>query len=635
MIAFPALLLLIVSSFGLGRLCLWRARFARPAEEFVFSSALGTAVLSYSALLLGAIARMSESAVVLIFFAGCLIAAPIFARFVVKLRRRLPRLGLLPTVCLVVLAAAIAVNVVIATNPSLEVDAYEYHITVPKAWLVAGRIFPIPYCLQSNYHLLADMINVVALSLSPNDVVLCKLIQCYSGVLLAVAAWCFGRSFFSPRVAWVAATLTYLVREIAWISTNGYVDLTIGLYVWLGIFAMIRAAHLRGLGWHLLAGLFLGCGVASKQNVALFAAIAYLAYAVVLAIERRRRSQLRIWPGRTAVAAAIALLIASPWMIKNHSYTGDPFYPFLVESFNVPHEFAQASQGFTGYYGGLKNYVIWNDETLPRLVRTFHNFRNNILYTGANVLVVWLLISVLLLYLLRCSSSFVLRLLIALGALGAPWFALVESRFLFGFFPIYLLVLIQTIRLAARQRRFLFTLLALVLLSLYARTFVRYEFREELRWGFVPTLGPSRRPCFSAKARKEWLMRYNYAYPVIARVNHTLGRGDRLLACAGIQAMPWLDVPFVPNPHWMSETLLAVLWGRFRNTDALLDWLQKQRITHVLLEDNDAQELDQRSGFIRSHLELVFGDASLSLYRIRKGNSSAPPKSGEGSSAKG
>jgi hypothetical protein len=291
----------------------------------------------------------------------------------------------LSAICLTVLAAAAILNLIVAFNPALEVDTFEYHIPAPKAWLLEGRVFPIPYCLQSNYHLLGEMINVIALSLSPNDAILCKLLQCYSGVLLAVATWCFGRTFFSARAAWLAATLTYLVKEISWISTNGYVDLTVGLYVWLGIFAMARAAHLRGLGWHILAGLFFGFGFASKQTGAMFVAMAYVAYGVVLLLDRRRRPQIRFFPVRAILAGVVALVVAGPWMVKNYVFTGDPFFPMLVQKFNVPHEFAAAATDFTGYYGGLWRYVVWDRETWPQLLRALENFRTNVMYSGSNM----------------------------------------------------------------------------------------------------------------------------------------------------------------------------------------------------------------------------------------------------------
>jgi len=613
MTTFACLALLAVTSFGLGRLGLWRVKFARAAEEFVFSSALGMAVLSYAAMLLGAVGLMAPIVVALLFVISCIGSSPVFVRFVTKIRWRTIRLDFLATVCLAVLVAAALLNGAVATNPILEVDAYEYHLTVPKAWLMEGRLFPISYHLQSSYHLLADMINVVALSLSQNDVVLCKLIQWYSGVLLAVATWCFGRRYFSARVAWVAAALTYMVKEISWVSGDGYVDLTVGLYVWLGIFALVRAAHHRGWRWHVLAGLFFGCGFAAKQSVAMFLVMAYVAYAAVLLFDRHRRAQLRLWPARAILAGAVAMLVASPWMIKNFAYTGDPFFPLMIRSFNVPPEFAEPAAGFTGFYAGLGRYLVWDRQSWPQLLRAAKNFQNNVMYTGANVLVVWLLASGAILIVFRCRSTLALRLLIAVGVVAAPWFAWVTSRFLFGFFPIYLLVLIQTLRLATGRHRAPFALLSIVLLFFYARTLVNYDFYGHP----VARLDYTGGPILSTSARRQWLVRNNYAYPMIQQVNRLLTQDDRLLACGGSEAMPWLDVRFLPNPHTLSMNLLLLLWDRFEDSTKMRRWLSQQGITHVLLAESSADEINGQSGFVREHLERVFSERSLLLYRLK------------------
>jgi len=613
MATFLCLFLLAATCFGIGRLCLCRVKFARAAEDFVFSSALGMAVLSYAMLVLGALGEMSPFTVAMVFAVGCLVSVPFCARFLARIRWRSLRLDPLSAICLAVIASAACLNIVVSINPVLDVDGYEYHIPVPKAWLLGGRIFPIPYCVQSNYHLLSEMINVVALSLSPNDVILCKLIQGYAGVLLAAATWCFGRSFFSARVAWVAATLTFLVKEISGISTNGYVDLTVGLYVWLGIFAMVRAAHLRGFGWHVLAGLFFGLGFASKQTGAMFAAMSYVAYGAVLLLDRRRRWQLRLFPRRVALAGVLTAFVASPWMIKNYIFTGDPFFPLLVHKFNAPDEFAAAAADFTGYYSGLWRYVVWDRETWPQLLRAFYSFRTNVIYSGSNVLVVWLLICGLILILRQCPTTLALRLLIAIGLIVAPWFAWTWGRFLFGFYPAYLLVLAQTLRLATGRRHFVFTVFAIVLLFFYSRTFVLYN----LHGHSVASLDRTGGPVFSSQARKNWLVRNNYAYPMIQEVNRSLGRHDRLLASGGSRAMPWLDVPFLPNPN---ANLPDQLWKRFGDSEAMHRWLNERGITHVLMGDSAAQELDRQSGFVQAHLERLFGKSSLSLYRLRDGN---------------
>jgi len=317
-----------------------------------------------------------------------------------------------------------------------------------------------------------------------------------------------------------------------------------------------------------------------------------------------------LFPARAALAGLVTALVASPWMIKNYIITGDPFFPFLTHRFNVPAEFAEAAADFTGYYGGLWRYIAWDSETWPQLLRAFYNFRTNVIYSGGNMLVVWMLISGLVLILGRCRAKLALQLLIAIGILVAPWFAWTWGRFLFGFYPAYTLILAQTLRLATGRRRTLFTVLAVVLLLFYARTFVRFHFQG----GHVAALSVTGKPTFSSPAREQWLIRNNYEYPMIKEVNRLLGPRDRLLASGGSRATPWLEVRFMPNPD---ADLLNMLWKRWADPHAMDRWLDRYKITAILISDSQAEDLDRESRFVQLDLEKLHSESGLSLYRRR------------------
>lgn len=621
-------ILLAATAFGLGRLCLWRVRFMRAAETWVFSSACGLALLAYLTLLLGAIGWMSPRGVFTLFGACALAGFPVFARFVGRLPWRSFRPQPLAIVCLSVLVGAAVINLGAASHPILEIDSWEYHLPVPKAWMTEGRIFAVPYSLQANYHFLTEMLNVVAFAISENDVILCKMTQWYSGILLAVATWCFARSFFSARVAWIAATITYLGPDISWISATAYIDLTVGLFVWLGVFSMVRAARLRGYGWHIVAGLFFGFAFSAKQSGAILAVIAYLGYGAALLFESNRRHKLGRWFAAAAPAGLIAFALGTPWMVKNYIFTNDPLYPSFVGAFDVPAEYTLPASGFANYYSGLKNLTHWNAETLGWLTHALVNFSRNIWYDAANLLVVWLAIGVLIVILFRCRVSPALRILLATGLIAAPWFALVESRFLIGLFPIYLLILVQTLSTATYRKRWLFAVTALCLLFFYARSFLVYNFKVREHTRFYYTFGP----ILSKRGQREWLEENSVGHAIVERLNRTLRRRDRLLACGSFSALPRIDVPFllnVPVPFLADpdrpgqpmpatrNNLLWFLWERFGDRAAIHAWLRKERITHILMTPGAARELNAHSGFVDAYLQELYGDLMVTLYRLR------------------
>jgi len=601
---------LAATFFGLGRLCLWRVRFARAAETFVFSSAFGMAILGYIVFLLGAIGRMTPTIVALAFGLCVAISLPVVTHWLLGLSWRPPRLGPLQRLCLALLIGAALLNLLVTLNPMLELDSYEYHVPIPKAWLVAGRFFAMPYCLQSNYHLLAEMLNVVVLSISPNDMTLCKLLPWYSGLLLAVATWCFGRSCFSARAGWVAAALVYLIKEVSWISGTAYIDLTHGLFLWLGVFAMIRAARLRGTAWFVLAGVFFGGGFATKQSGALYFALAWLAYGIVLALEPPRRKQLGRWLGGGFVAGVLVTVIASPWMAKNYVYAKNPVFPFATSVFRMEPEYVQEAGLFAGYFGDPGRFTLWPAQN--QINTAFFRFSTQMRGGRANLLVVWLIVSVLIVVLLRLRLPFVLKIFLALGLIIAPWFVWMPNRFLIGFFPVYVFFLVEVLRRATGRRRRLFALLAVGLLSFYTGTFVLYNFKT--RTTSLSLIGG---PVLSSEARERLLVQYDASYPPVQRVNALLGRGDRLLAASSFGALSWIDVPFLPNPHTLGRPLPLLLWERFHDLDAIRQWLKAEGITHVLITRSEADEIEKESGFVSRWMEPLFEMNFFVLYRLK------------------
>ena len=602
--------LLAATFFGLGRLCLARVRFARAAETLVFSSALGMAVLGYLVFLLGALGRMTPPAVALVFGLCVAISLPVLAQWLRRLSWKPPRLTPVESLCLALLIGAALVNLLVTLNPVLESDSYEYHVPIPKAWLVAGRFFAMPYYLQSNYHLLGELLNAVALSISPNDMALCKLIAWHAGLLLAAATWCFGRSFFSARTAWVAAAVVYLIKDISWLSGTAYVDLTHGLFVWLGIFAMIRAAQLRVPAWHVLAGVFFGGAFASKQSGALFFAMAWLACGVVLVLEPPRRRQLGQWLAGGVVAGALMVLIASPWMAKNCLYANNPVFPFAARAFPMTPEYARAASVLTDYYGDPEGFSLWSLRSLDR-ISTAWGFSRRMLEGGGALLVFWMIAGGLVAALVRLHLPLALQILLALGLIAAPWFAWVPNRFLVGFFPAFVLFFIETLRRASGRRRALFALAAVALLSLHGGIFALYNSRTRLT--SLSALGG---PMLSMRAREQWLARNDPSYPVVQRVNASLARGDRLLAASSFPALAWIDAPFLPNPHTLAPPLPLLLWERFHDADAMRRWLAAQAITHVLIRRDEAEAVEKESGFVSGWMEFVFEMNGFVLYRL-------------------
>lgn len=209
------------------------------------------------------------------------------------------------------------------TPPTACWDGLVYHLTGPKLYLAAGRIshpLDLPYL---GFPQLIEMLFAWGMGLA-GERAAAALHWCY-GLMAVFCLVTAGRRWLNGTVGWLAAAVLLSASSIFLLAGWPYVDLALLFYATLAFCALLRFCEggSRARRWLILSGVLAGLALSTK-----YTALAVLpALAAALFISRIRNPQSVIHT--LFLLSGVALLIWSPWLVKNFLLTGNPMYPFF------------------------------------------------------------------------------------------------------------------------------------------------------------------------------------------------------------------------------------------------------------------------------------------------------------------
>lgn len=214
-----------------------------------------------------------------------------------------------------------------------EWDSLSYHLADPKIYLLAHRIYYLPWESHSNFAFTAEMWYLFAMMQRGAEagVPLAKLFHFTCGVAACLAVYAFGARHLSPRVGLLAAGIFASTPLVLWEAGTAYADLAPTFFATLTLLAVANGMAARDERQLRLAavlmGLTLSCKATSLTTLVLLA-VGLLFWRVRLQGQTLPRAL-----GAIAVWCGLALVVGSPWYIKSTVYTGNPIYPFYYHLF--------------------------------------------------------------------------------------------------------------------------------------------------------------------------------------------------------------------------------------------------------------------------------------------------------------
>ncbi|MFH0793465.1 MAG: hypothetical protein V2A74_05470, partial [bacterium] len=241
-------------------------------------------------------------------------------------RRRATESGDKDIVIRILLAAGVALSaipaLVEALTPPASWDALVYHLTIPRLYLEAGRLAPLPDLIYANFPHATDLLYL--LPLAAGEPIAANLLLFSFGVAALVGAAALGRRYGGWSAGlWAAALLaTQPVFGFEW--GKAYVDVEQSFCGVMMIVALEEYYLGKGRRWLWVAGFLAGQLWAAKY-VGLWPVAAG---AMLCLVWRKPVGALAQW--RAAAEFGIfALIPLLPWLIKNLIMTGNPVFPLL------------------------------------------------------------------------------------------------------------------------------------------------------------------------------------------------------------------------------------------------------------------------------------------------------------------
>ncbi len=307
---------------AMGQRLLRGLSFTSPGEGLVFAAGIGLGILSLFTLGLGLLGLLYPG----LFYVLSLGLALFLLPQILSLLKRVTRLRLPsrpPLFIGLYLVATLSLSFLLALAPPISFDALLYHLAGPKLYIQEHRIWAVdnfPLYFPS----LMEMLFTWGMLLK-GDIV-AKLIHYLYGLLAGATIFLLAKRYLSSRVGWWSLALVWSMPMVWVVMGWAYTDLGLVLYELLALFALLNWLSAKERKWLLLSGALSGFAMGVKYT----AFVAPLSLALLIlyqGIKKRQRASSLL--RSLFLFALLALLVASPWYLRNLHLVGNPFYPFL------------------------------------------------------------------------------------------------------------------------------------------------------------------------------------------------------------------------------------------------------------------------------------------------------------------
>ena len=231
-----------------------------------------------------------------------------------------------------------------------EYDVLEYHLQVPREFLHNRQIGELPHNVYSHYPLGVEMLFLLAMTLcggAYEGMYLAKFLHVAFGAI-AVAGLFVALKRDEPARGRSAAVLLATTPFVIYLCWLAMVELASICYLALGLLWLREWIVRRHARSALMIGAMLGAACAVKYlSVGLVAGPVLLVMFGLAVVRRKRLAGL----GHVMLVGGAAVLLFSPWLIRNAAYTGNPVFPLATGAFGRGHWSVESEQRWVDGHG--------------------------------------------------------------------------------------------------------------------------------------------------------------------------------------------------------------------------------------------------------------------------------------------
>jgi hypothetical protein len=241
-------------------------------------------------------------------------------------------------ILLIFIAVVVICIVILAGVPPVSRDALIHHLSIPKLYLQHGGIYEIPYAKWSYYPMNLDLLYIIPLYFG-NDIIP-KYIHFAFALLTALLIFRYLKTRLNVIYALLGVVVFLSLPIIVKLSITAYVDLGIVFFSFAALFYFLKwVNHEYKLKFLLISAFWCGLGLGTKYNglivLFLLTLFAILNYNRNPAVADKRQIKAI---GFGIVFMLVAIIVFSPWAIRNYVWTQNPIYPLYNSWFNGKNE---------------------------------------------------------------------------------------------------------------------------------------------------------------------------------------------------------------------------------------------------------------------------------------------------------
>ena len=218
--------------------------------------------------------------------------------------------------------------------PPVSRDALTHHLAVPKLYVEQGGIDELPNIIFSYYPQILDLIYCIPLMFK-NDIAP-KYIHFFFALLTAFFIYQYIKKRIGPLHAFISTLFFLSLPVIIKLSITVYIDLGLIFFSFASLLFLLKWReenfHIK---WLILSAIFCGLALSTKYNGLITLFLLTLFTPLVYLHNNEKKNNTNFYSFVYGVIFfLIAILIFSPWMIKNYVWTKNPVYPLYDSFFN-------------------------------------------------------------------------------------------------------------------------------------------------------------------------------------------------------------------------------------------------------------------------------------------------------------
>jgi hypothetical protein len=328
-LALVILMLLFAVGSGLKILRKLSLEDLTSSERALFSLPIGFGIIAYGVLALGLIGILQPWAILLWLIVIGIWTADEWSEFASGLPtwleagyRHWSESGLGKKILSGMVGLIFILTLCHTLSPPTDPDGLIDHLQAPRVFLEAGRFYPMPDFVFANYPFTIESLFAIGMSFGSDT--FAKLLHLTFASILVLAMYLLGRRHLRKGTHWVAVAILIGMPIFPVWASLAYIDMGWAVYEFLAIYAIVVWGVKKDQGWLFLASLMTGLALGSK----------YLAFEGAAAVGlwilwRSRKDGWRTVLRSASLFSTIALLVSSPWYLKNLLWFRNPIYPYL------------------------------------------------------------------------------------------------------------------------------------------------------------------------------------------------------------------------------------------------------------------------------------------------------------------